>query len=237
MYNVFDCQKLHTISIEKKKNCLKITYDACCPYHRGQIEWLLCCSPFVNSIHLHGRVIALRWSYVRSFRPFWVLMLVRWIQDVFVSENGTTLTLLSLWSADKFSSLFSILQFVLRSTSTKWPVEYFVVQTSLQFGKFPPPERRTSWLMLGICELVVGETISTIWLYLQMLYLCTFSINWKLVPRSWIFFTLPGVSLLANLHSTWPSRKMSSYWPDGTFSPNTSNTHFKTSASCSLLRG
>lgn len=39
---------------------------------------------------------------------------------------------------------------------------------------------------------------------------CTFSINWKFVPRSWIFFTDPGVSLLANLHKTTPSFKISS---------------------------
>lgn len=38
----------------------------------------------------------------------------------------------------------------------------------------------------------------------------TFSINWKLVPRSWIFFTDPGVILFANLHKTTPSFKMSS---------------------------
>lgn len=66
---------------------------------------------------------------------------------------------------------------------------------------------------------------------------CTFSINWKLVPRSWIFFTEPGANLLANLQRTMPSRKMSSYWPDGTFSPNTLKIHSNTSCSCSLLRG
>ena len=41
-------------------------------------------------------------------------------------------------------------------------------------------------------------------------YLSIFSISWKLLPLSWIFFIDPGLIAFISLHSTIPSFKMSS---------------------------
>lgn len=67
------------------------------------------------------------------------------------------------------------------------------------------------------------------------IYLCIFSISWKFVPFSWIFFTDPGEILLISLQRMTPSRRMSSYSPFGRGSPKTSEIHWRTSCSCSLF--
>lgn len=163
-------------------------------------------------------------------------MLVRWILDVFVSESEQMLTLFrSNWPI-KIQLFFTILP-----NEYKHNVTCGIFRRSNKSAVWKISSSGTPYFLIAawnLCKFLFSINTSNFIVCIRMFsYLCTFSINWKLVPRSWIFFTLPGVNLLANLHNTWPSRKMSSYCPDGTFSPKTSKTHFKTSASCSLLRG
>ena len=92
----------------------------------------------------------------------------------------------------------------------------------------------------------------------KCIYLSIFSISWKLLPLSWIFFIDPGLIAFISLHSTTPSFKMSSnlqkwnkvtcfvdcydiqfqsnYGLLGNLLSRTASIHWRSSASCSGFR-
>lgn len=196
----------------------EFTCDVCCPFHRVQIVLRLCWSPFVNLIHLHERAIELPWMFARFCQPFLVLMLVQWILDAFESsffvcereKNGIR---------NRNCSLHSLQKLTRRAKAYKDNVTCGMLRRSNKSAVWKISSSGNPYFLIAAWKR---------WM---------FSINWKLVPRSWIFFTEPAVNLLANLHKTIPSFKISSYWPAGTFSPKTAKIHSNTSFSWSLLRG
>lgn len=171
---------------------IRITCDVYFPYHRVQLEMHLCCIPFVSSIHFRGHVIELRWMFVHFCQPFLDPMQDHYTLDVFVS-NWNVKNLKINWIEIVIGAWWIEIKML-----TRRPKEY---KQSVTCGMFRRSNRSAVWKISSSGTPYFFKPAWKRWI---------FSINWKLVPRSWIFFTEPGANLLINLHRTTPSFKISS---------------------------
>lgn len=134
---------------------IKFTCDECCPYHRVQLVWHLCCSPFASLIHLHELAIEHRWRTVHSCQPSSVQVLAHCIQDAFASKFLRENNKNAYWNHDDSVSVFFFAYYLHSDpmhTESMWLVGYFYVQTNRLFGRFPLQAIRISWGKLGIVE-------------------------------------------------------------------------------------
>lgn len=151
---------------------------------------LLCWSPFASSIGPRELAIELLWIHVHSCRPFLDQVMDHSIRDAFESaKNEVEIVKIANKKEIRLKNLVKL---------TRRANEY---KLNVTCGTFRFSNKSAVWKISSSGNPYFFAKAWNRW---------TFSINWKLVPRSWIFFTDPGVILFANLHKTTPSFKMSS---------------------------